>query len=158
MGFVLSPSAILQRVTRSNPSPIPHFAPGASSMARKKTGASISSYFRDLFTAHPELLAEKSNEAIVSHYRKDHDLADDAELEATVRNNMANMKSVMRKKLREAPLGVSNRKPGGRLETLEELIDECLTIAKTIDRDGLESVINHLRRARNEVVWKLGQS
>ena len=23
-------------------------------------------------------------------------------------------------------------------------------------RDGLESVINHLRRARNEVVWKMG--
>jgi hypothetical protein len=125
-------------------------------MARKKSGASISSYFRELFTAHPQLLAEKSNDSIVAHYRKDHSLADDAELEATVKNNMANMKSVMRKKLRSGP--IRGGRSGNRLEGLEEQIDECLTLAKTIDREGLDSVIGLLRRARNEVVWKLGQS
>jgi hypothetical protein len=128
-------------------------------MARMKAGASISSYFRELFTAHPQLLAEKSNDAIVDRYRKDHGLAEDIELEATVKNNMANMKSVMRKKLRN---GSDRFRAGSKaahpLEALEELIDECLTLAKTIDRDGLESVITLLRRARNEVVWKLGQS
>jgi hypothetical protein len=43
------------------------------------------------------------------------------------------------------------------LEVLEEQIDECLLAARTLDRQGLESVINLLRRARNEVVWKMGQ-
>jgi hypothetical protein len=36
-------------------------------------------------------------------------------------------------------------------------IDECLTMAKTLDRSGLEEVIHHLRRARNQVVWKQGE-
>ena len=45
--------------------------------------------------------------------------------------------------------------PASKLEQLEENIDECLTFAKNLDRTGLESVIHNLRRARNEVVWKL---
>ena len=43
------------------------------------------------------------------------------------------------------------------LESLEEQIDECMTLAKNLDREGLSSVINLLRRARNEVVWKIGE-
>jgi hypothetical protein len=42
------------------------------------------------------------------------------------------------------------------LEQLELLIDDCFVMAKTIDPDGLEHVIHLLRKARNEVVWKLG--
>jgi hypothetical protein len=125
-------------------------------MSRKK--CSISSYFRELFTAQPLLLAEKNNDAIIDRYRKDHGLADDAKLEATVRNNMANMKSVMRKKLHHGVYRFSSvAKSGNTLDGLEELIDECLTLAKTSDRDGLANVITLLRRARNEVVWKRGQ-
>jgi hypothetical protein len=44
-----------------------------------------------------------------------------------------------------------------KLDELELQIDECLVLAKRVDREGLESVINHLRRARNEAVWKIGQ-
>jgi hypothetical protein len=44
-----------------------------------------------------------------------------------------------------------------KLEALEELIDDCLSLAKHLDREGLESIIKLLRRARNEVVWKMGQ-
>jgi hypothetical protein len=40
---------------------------------------------------------------------------------------------------------------------LEEHIDDCLTVAKLLDREGLGHVIRLLRQARNEVVWKLGQ-
>jgi hypothetical protein len=43
------------------------------------------------------------------------------------------------------------------LEALEEQIDDCLTAARALDREGLETVIHLLRRARNEVVWKMGQ-
>jgi hypothetical protein len=42
------------------------------------------------------------------------------------------------------------------LESLEEAIDDCLQAAKGLDRQGLADVIALLRRARNEVVWKLG--
>ena len=31
-----------------------------------------------------------------------------------------------------------------------------MTLAKNLDREGLSSVINLLRRARNEVVWIIG--
>ena len=47
--------------------------------------------------------------------------------------------------------------PNTDLDKLEYQIDECLVLAKVLDREGLESVISHLRTARNEVVWKMGQ-
>jgi hypothetical protein len=40
---------------------------------------------------------------------------------------------------------------------LEDHIDECLMLAKRLDREGLDDVIKHLRRARNIVVVKLGE-
>jgi hypothetical protein len=40
---------------------------------------------------------------------------------------------------------------------LEERIDDCLSLSKSLDRDGLGDVIVLLRRARNEAVWKMGQ-
>jgi hypothetical protein len=40
---------------------------------------------------------------------------------------------------------------------LEESIDDCPTQAKNLDREELDSIIKLLRRARNEVVGKLGQ-
>ena len=56
-----------------------------------------------------------------------------------------------------AALAVAPRSGVRGLESLEEQIDECLTLAKNLDREGLSSVINLLRRARNEVVWKIGE-
>jgi hypothetical protein len=44
-----------------------------------------------------------------------------------------------------------------KLEALEERIDDCLAHARQLDREGLEGVIELLHRARNEVVWKMGQ-
>jgi hypothetical protein len=43
------------------------------------------------------------------------------------------------------------------LATLEEQIDDWRTRAKDIDREGLANALVLLRRAGNEVVWKLGQ-
>jgi hypothetical protein len=43
------------------------------------------------------------------------------------------------------------------LEVLEEQIDDCLSFAKRLDKDGLADVIGLLRRARNGVVWMAGQ-
>jgi len=47
--------------------------------------------------------------------------------------------------------------PRRGLASLEENIDNCLDQARSLDRDGLEGIIKLLRRARNEVVWKLGE-
>ena len=55
-----------------------------------------------------------------------------------------------------APVQVLRKKLRG-LESLEERIDGCLNMARTMDAEDLSSVISHLRRARNEVVWKLGE-
>ena len=50
------------------------------------------------------------------------------------------------------------RRPAARgLESLEERIDDCLTLARSLDRDGLEAVIDLLRKARNGVVVQQGQ-
>jgi hypothetical protein len=43
------------------------------------------------------------------------------------------------------------------LETLEEKIDDCLTMARALGGEGLDEVISHLRRARRLVVWQMGQ-
>jgi len=43
------------------------------------------------------------------------------------------------------------------LETLEEKIDECMSLAKNLDPEGLADVVDALRRARNKVVWKIGE-
>lgn len=127
---------------------------------KKKSGGSISGYFREQFKANPGLLQTKSNEEILAKYRVDHNYAPDAELPPSIKNNLANIKSVMRKEMRtvsgESRVKVVSR-VSSRLETLEELIDECLIMARTIDREGLAGVILMLRKARNEVVWKLGQ-
>jgi hypothetical protein len=99
-----------------------------------------------------------------------------------IKNIMANTKSVMRKKLRKKGPGkkkasqkavklvaqpaaaklmvletVSSYATHPGFEELEEQIDECLSMAKALDRESLADVINLLRRARNQVVWKLGQ-
>jgi hypothetical protein len=91
-----------------------------------------------------------------------------------IKANLANVKSVLRKKKRKKPGRKPGRPPGAvaavvavaiepartstkGFEQLEEQIDDCLTSARSLDREVLHNVIGLLRRARNEVVWKLGQ-
>jgi hypothetical protein len=142
-------------------------------MGRRKSKGregSLASYFRGVFQENPQWLHEKSNDAMLARYRKDHGMASDAPIENKIRQNLANLKSVLRKKKRRgprpkldgaipvaAPLAAMRRGPANRLETLEEMIDDCLTAAKHQDREGLHDVIQLLRRARNAVVWKLGE-
>ena len=58
---------------------------------------------------------------------------------------------------REGQSAVRAPRQGTRLELLEEQIDDCLSLAKHIDREGLSHVISLLRSARNAVVWMTGQ-
>ena len=134
-------------------------------------GKSVASYFRAIFKENPKLLHTRSNDELLQRWLKDH--PGEKEVPSRIKNNLANVKSILRRKSRKKP----GRKPAQptaatptftavalnaspvfdkRLEQLEEGIDDCLTLAKNLDRDSLGSVIVLLRRARNEVVWKLG--
>jgi len=129
----------------------------------KRRKNSVSGYFRQVFQERPELLHTKSNDELRARWLRDH--PGNKEVPKSIVQNLANLKSILRKKSREgdgkgrAVLRASGPfSPGGRgMEALEEYIDECLTLAKNVDRGGLENVIKLLRRARNEVVWKMGQ-
>jgi hypothetical protein len=139
---------------------------------RKSREGSVAGYFRGVFAEHPEWLHETSNNVILDRYRHDHGLGADAPVDIRIKQNLANLKSVLRKQARKrrgrrpatavasAPVAVAvaRRTPTSRLETLEEMIDDCLTLAKHQDREGLHEIIQLLRRARNGVVWKLGES
>ena len=131
-------------------------------MARKSAASSSYSYFKELFTKNPDLLKEKSNAAILARYRADHNLSDNAEIPKKVMNNLSNQKSVLRKALRKRGRpkgsGASAYKPANKLEALEIAIDNCLTTARMLEMKGLEEVIQHLRRARNKVVWQMGEA
>jgi hypothetical protein len=90
------------------------------------------------------------------------------EMPQKVKASLSNIKSTLRSKRRRkkatapaenmvetanAPIETGP----SELEQLEVLIDDCLGQAKQVDREGLADVIDHLRRARNAVVWKIGQ-
>jgi two-component sensor histidine kinase len=126
-----------------------------------KDGETISGYFRAIFRENPKLLKTRSNQELLDRWLKDH--PGQKEVPHRVKQNLANIKSVLRKKGRKRK-SVANGAPrpvaaprSHDLEGLEENIDGCLSQAKMLDREGLDSIINLLRRARNEVVWKLGQ-
>jgi hypothetical protein len=151
---------------------------GGMSMARMLgRGAgeeTVSGYFRKVFAEKPSLLFEKSNAELLERWLKDH--PGHSVVPEKVKANLANLKSQMRKKARLAGKGKRGRPPKHhdgaavaasapavshsstkKLDLLEENIDDCLSLAKHLDRDGLENVIKLLRRARNAVVWKIGQ-
>jgi hypothetical protein len=134
-------------------------------------GESVSGYFRPIFKANPKLLKGRSNQELLQRWLDDH--PGEKEVPTRVKNILSNLKSVLRKKLRQkkgkgmkpeqptvtAP-AVEARPPKTALrglETLEEQIDDCMTLAKDLDREALASVVQLLRRARNAVVWQQGQ-
>ena len=134
-------------------------------------GQTVSGYFRRVFAENPKWLGTRSNDDVLARWLKDH--PGETAVPEKVRQNLSNVKSLLRKTHRKKPGRPKNESPlaeptsapvpaapprkGARgLESLEEQIDECLTLAKNLDREGLSSVIGLLRRARNEVVWKMG--
>jgi len=113
-----------------------------------------------VYEEHPDWLDIKRNDLVLERYKQDHG---GKEADDRIRANLANIKSVLRKQgLRGGnhrvgrPVASAMARSGGRgLEELEVQIDDALTMAKNLGREELESVIQHLRRARNEVVWKM---
>ena len=138
----------------------------------QQAGGSVSGYFMALFKENPGLLKSSSNEEIFARWLKDH--PEEKEVPDRVKGILFNVKSKLRKKLgakrsrprqeeqpanAEQPIEVApiRRVPLRGLEAVEESIDDCLTLAKSIDSEGLEGVIDLLRKARNGVIRKLVQ-
>jgi hypothetical protein len=145
----------------------------AKTKAENTNRESVAGYFRTILEANPKLLMGKSNEEILRRWLADH--PDHTEVPKNVKASLSNIKSVLR----------SEKRKGGRpkqtepalvlesatvevpapeaeasdlaLEHLEEQIDDCLMLARGMDRKGLEPVVLFLRKARNAVVWQLGQ-
>lgn len=132
-------------------------------------GENVQGYFRQYFEANRHLLKTRSNDAPVRQWFADHPGI--TELPQRVKSGLANVKTALRKKYklnkrrrRAEPSETAPTRPGRlapliihRLEGLEEQIDDCLMQAKRLNVDGLEDTVKYLRRARNGVVWKLGQ-
>jgi len=133
-------------------------------------GETTAGYFRKVFHENPHLLTERSNKKLLLRWLADH--PGETVVPKKVKANLATLNSVRRSKKRtkvaaraqkNQPAGLEQKKvttvPTGetQLELLEHQIDECLILAKTIDRDALASIITHLRQARNETVWKIGK-
>jgi hypothetical protein len=124
-------------------------------------------YFRKFFEEDPSLLHSGSNETLIERYKADHPNYTQKGLKRA-KQNLANLKSTLRKKEREE--GGVRRAPrfnaakmapvamdfGPTLEGLEEQIDECLGMARKLDRVKLENTIRYLRAARNEVSMIIG--
>jgi hypothetical protein len=138
----------------------------------------VSRYFKQLFQSRPELLQERSNEAIYAIWLADH--PGHREVPKNIQQGLSNIKSVMRRETGSPVRGKRGRKPKGYhwgnsengtistsssrgvrtstrdLETLEVQIDESLSLARKIGTAALELAINHLRMARIQVGLKLG--
>jgi hypothetical protein len=132
-------------------------------------GESMSGYFRKIFKAKPKLLQTRSNQELLTQWLADH--PGHTEVPENVKQALANVKSVLRHKKRAkgaavgAPAITASEEGAAPavklrtsdLEALEQQIDDSLQAARRLDEVALESVIRLLRKARNEVVWKLGE-
>ncbi len=141
----------------------------AKAAQRSGDDESIMGYFRPILEQYQELLRNRSNAELYERWLKDH--PGHKTIPENVRNGLSNLKSTLRTKLgirkgrrrRKAGAGAGAegaapaarrlaRGAAGQLNHLEEQIDECLALAKHMDRDALGDVIELLRRARNRVV------
>jgi hypothetical protein len=129
---------------------------------------SVAGYFRKVFQENPKLLKERSNEELFRRWLADHPGHD--EVPQNVKTGLQNIKSVLRakrSKRKKANQQGAEQGPGATqvtqqtptkrtsargLEQLEEQIDECLDVARGLDREGLQRVIGLLRDARNSLV------
>jgi hypothetical protein len=128
----------------------------------------ISGYFRRVFADNPQLLEGRSNDAILERWLHDHP---GQEVSKQVKQGLQNVKSILRsrggkgakrKQARTqaatavaAPAPVNP--PPHKLEALEVAIDDCMMLARDLDREKLADAIQMLRKARNAVVWVMGQ-
>jgi hypothetical protein len=152
-----------QKAPKKSPAPQPA-QPAAQPTTKTE---SIAGYFRRLFKENPRLLKERSNEELLRRWLADH--PGHSEVPESVKQGQANIKSILRRKLKRKrdPAAQRAAQPArgktpttaateeNPLERLEYLIDRCLAIARDQNAKGMEGIIGHLRQARNELVLRL---
>lgn len=139
-------------------------------MAKKQNGESVQGYFRKILEENPKLIKQRNNEELYKRWLADH--PEEKEVPERVRQGLANLKSLMRKKAKRrqrtaaqnghaasapAPTAVAKAtpRPVNNLFKLEAQIDDALLTARSIDPVGLEEIIALLRKARNKVIVRL---
>jgi hypothetical protein len=143
---------------------------GAQAGNGRGQGEPLTTFFRNIFAQNPKLLSTRSNEELIRRWKEDHP---GQEVTKQVQAALANAKSAERHKRRKkgrrqkaeaAPTAAAAAhalpkpaNPPRGLEALEEQIDDALSLAKHLDREALGDIIKLLHRARNQVVWKMGQ-
>jgi hypothetical protein len=134
-------------------------------MAKRKgtSDESMRGYFRDQFERHPEWLELTNNSEVLDQWKRDHNAQ---EVPANVRQSMSSIKSRMRSERGMGRMRRKRRKKRGAqavastpiksivkdVEKLELMIDECLSIARSLESRKLKPVIKHLRLARAHIV------
>jgi hypothetical protein len=134
---------------------------------RSGEGESVMGYFRPILEANPEFIKQRRNDELYDRWLQDH--PQQKAVPENVKNGLSNLKASLRKRLKlrkgkgrrksaavaEAAAAPAPRIPrgvAGQMERLEEQIDECVAMARNLDREGLGNVITLLRGARNQVV------
>ena len=131
---------------------------------RRAREGSLSAEIREVFMGNPKLIKLRSNDEVRQGWRDRHQGKDLPKNFDTV---LANVKSNMRRKKK----GKRGRPPGTRgdlhaapplsgdrkLTVLEERIDDCMMMARSMHRAELDEVARMLRRARNKVVLMAGE-
>jgi hypothetical protein len=133
-------------------------------MAKRRRG-SKSAYFREQFEKHPEWAAATTNKELMEQWKVDHP---GKQMTKSHKQAMANVKSSLRHrkrggkkrgaKLHQMLTAAGQRTGISSMVGLEIRIDDCLSLARQMDADGLHNVISNLRKARNEVVLKSSQA
>jgi len=131
-------------------------------MAKRK-GPSLQGIFKQYFHDHPEWLRTRSNDEIIAQFSKDHPKI---EADNRVKQAMFNAKNHMKKggkgkrgrkrKVEMINAAIKAPKLGhGALQILENHVDDCLAMARTVGAESIREVIGHLHRARNMLVLKI---
>jgi hypothetical protein len=131
-------------------------------MAKRK-GPSLLGIFKQYFGDHPEWLRTRSNDEVMAQFSKDHP---GIVTDKRVKQAMFNAKNHIRKggqgklgrrrKVAEITAAIHQPQEGnGALQILENHVDDCLAMARTIGHESIREIINHLHRARNMLVLKI---
>lgn len=123
----------------------------------------ISTYFLNILKNRTDLLKIRSNEEIYLQWLKDN--PGHTEIPRIVAQTLANVKNKLRKELKiqhksvdSSPANLPGSNTiGSGLENLEQMIDDCLHVARAAGREDFEKIIYHLRYARNQIIKHLEQ-
>jgi hypothetical protein len=135
----------------------------------KAKEGSVSGWFREHYTAHPELLRTKSNAEVFQAWSDAHGGREPGKSE---KQALANIKSTLKKKFGVGKRGRKKKvlvnaapdmllparptTPSHTLEKLEYAIDRCLDMARNLEDPELAQAVKFLRLARNDVILKNG--